>query len=199
MQIWKPCDKKWCHNDIITKNNEKMWTSAKTTKLYIIQKVLMRAIQKSTFYWIWVTISNVMGIYVKFWHFLRCPLSKCCHVTWPKKQISKKIYFFLILHLILDKAAKFLVEKLCTSEVISQKPHGGEGVAVILGLTNKTVFQWGDWLLKYILFGRHHSQTIERIKSHMTVTPVIYLHLSTTTYNTLQSHLSHTSRTLLTS
>ena len=25
----------------------------------------------------------------------------------------------------LDKAAKFLVEKLSTSEVISQKPHGG--------------------------------------------------------------------------
>ena len=33
----------------------------------------------------------------------------------------------------------------------------------------------------------------------LTVTPVIYLHLSTTTYKTLQSHLSHTSRTLLTS
>ena len=46
-----------------------------------------------------------------------------CHVT--QKQISKKIYLFLILHLILDKAAKFLVEKLSTSEVISQKPHGG--------------------------------------------------------------------------
>ena len=46
-----------------------------------------------------------------------------CHVT--KKQISKKFYFFLILHLILGKAAKFLVEKLSTSEVISEKPHGG--------------------------------------------------------------------------
>ena len=27
----------------------------------------------------------------------------------------------------MDKAAKFLVEKLSTSEVISQKPHGGGG------------------------------------------------------------------------
>ena len=69
-------------------------------------------------------MSKVTGIYVKFWHFLRCPLSKHGHVTWPKKQISKKFYFFLILHLILGKAAKFLVEKLSTSEVISQKPHG---------------------------------------------------------------------------
>ena len=40
----------------------------------------------------------------------------------------RKIYIFLILHLILDKAAKFLVEKRSTSEVISQKPHGGGGV-----------------------------------------------------------------------
>ena len=31
--------------------------------------------------------------------------------------------------------------------------------------TNKTVFQWRDWLLKYTSFGGHQSQTIERIKS----------------------------------
>ena len=48
-----------------------------------------------------------------------------CHVT--QEKISKKIYFFLILHLILDKAAKFVVEKLSTSEVISQKLHGEGG------------------------------------------------------------------------
>ena len=42
----------------------------------------------------------------------------------PRGKFQKKNYFFLILHLILGKAAKFLVEKL-TSEVISQKPHGG--------------------------------------------------------------------------
>ena len=39
-------------------------------------------------------------------------------------QISKLFYFVLILHLILGKVTKFLVEKLSTSEVISQKPHG---------------------------------------------------------------------------
>ena len=49
IQIWKPCDKKWRHNDIITKNNRKMRTSAKPNKLYIIQKVLMRAIQNILF------------------------------------------------------------------------------------------------------------------------------------------------------
>ena len=64
-------------------------------------------------------MSHVIGIYLKFWPFLRCPLSKYGHVTWPKKEISKKNYFFPILHLILGKAAKFLVEKLSTSEVIS--------------------------------------------------------------------------------
>ena len=45
-----------------------------------------------------------------------------CHMT--QEQISKKFYFFLILHLILGKVTKFLVEKLSTSEVVSQKPHG---------------------------------------------------------------------------
>ena len=116
-------------NDVIMtslpKTMEKCGTSAKPNKLYINRKVSMRDIQKCTFNWIWATMSKVMGIYVKFWHFLRCPLSKYGHVTWPKKQISKKIYFFLILHLILGKFTKFLVEKLSTSEVINQKPHGG--------------------------------------------------------------------------
>ena len=31
--------------------------------------------------------------------------------------------------------------------------------------TNKTVFQWGDWLLKYISFGSHQSPTIEYMKA----------------------------------
>ena len=34
-------------------------------------------------------------------------------------------FFVLIPHLILGKVAKFLVGKLSTSDVISQKPHGG--------------------------------------------------------------------------
>ena len=68
-----------------------------------------------------------MGIFVKFWPFLRCPLPKYGHVTLPKKQISKFFYFVLILQLVLGKVIKFLVEKLSTSEVISQKPHGGWG------------------------------------------------------------------------
>ena len=43
----------------------------------------------------------------------------------PRGKFRKKIYFLLILHLILGEVTKFLVEKLSTSEVISQKPHGG--------------------------------------------------------------------------
>ena len=42
-------------------------------------------------------------------------------------QISKNFYFVLILHLILGKVTKFPMEKLSTSEVISKRPHGGEG------------------------------------------------------------------------
>ena len=59
-----------------------------------------------------------------------------CHVT--QEANFKKILFFLILHLILGKAAKFLLEKLSTSDVISQKPHGEvETPPVLLGLRIK--------------------------------------------------------------
>ena len=40
-----------------------------------------------------------------------------------RSKFRKKL-LFLILHLIFGKVTKFLVEKLFTSEVISQKPHG---------------------------------------------------------------------------
>ena len=42
----------------------------------------------------------------------------------PRGKFKKKL-LFLILHVILGKVTKFLVEKLSTSEVFSQKPHGG--------------------------------------------------------------------------
>ena len=57
------------NNDVITKNNgnnRKIGTSAKPNKIYIVAKVLLRAIQKCNFYWIWATVPNVMDIYVKF-------------------------------------------------------------------------------------------------------------------------------------
>ena len=66
-----------------------------------------------------------MGIYVKFWHFYNARSPNMAMSRDPKSKISKKIYFFLILHLILGKAAKFLVEKRSTSEVIRQQPHDG--------------------------------------------------------------------------
>ena len=71
-------------------------------------------------------MSKVMGIFVKFWPFLRRPLTKYSHLTRPKKKISIfVILFVLILHLILGKVTKFPVEKLSTSQVISRKTHGG--------------------------------------------------------------------------
>ena len=68
-QIWKSCDKKWRHNDVITKkieDNGEMRISTKPNKLFINRKVLMRAIQKCTSYWIWATISKVVGILLNF-------------------------------------------------------------------------------------------------------------------------------------
>ena len=82
MQIWKSCDQKWRHNGVITKNNRKQWKNADLggTKQNIYRwKGLMRAIQKCYFYWIWATVSKVMGIYVKFTKTTHQIWS--CHVT----------------------------------------------------------------------------------------------------------------------
>ena len=70
-------------------NNEKMRTSAEPNKIYIGGKVLMRAIQKCNFYWIWATMSKVMGIYVKFTKTTHQIWS--CHVTLASS--SENFYF----------------------------------------------------------------------------------------------------------
>ena len=62
---------------------------------------------------------KVMGIFT-----MPAPQIWPCHVS-QKAIFEKKIIFFVIMHLILGKVKKFPVEKLSTSEVISQKPHGG--------------------------------------------------------------------------
>ena len=62
-----------------------------------------------------------------------------CHVT--QEVNFQQIIFFLILHLILGKATKFLVEKLSTSEIFSQKPRGGwkhPPPPVLLGLSRQS-------------------------------------------------------------
>ena len=70
-------------------------------------------------------MSKVIGIYVKFLAIFTMLALQIwpCHLT-QEANFEKKL-FFLIVHLILGKAAKFLVEKLSTSEVISRKPHVG--------------------------------------------------------------------------
>ena len=69
-------------------------------------------------------MSKVMGIYAKFWHFLRCSPNMAMSRD-PRSKFQKIFYFFVILHLILGKVTTFLGEKLSTPEAISQKPHGG--------------------------------------------------------------------------
>ena len=96
-------------NDVIMrllpKNNGKMRTSAKPNKLYIIRKVLIRAIQKCTFI-------EFEPLYQKLWAFM----SNLGIFAMPAPQIWQCQ---------LGRVTKFPVEKLSTSEVISQKPHGG--------------------------------------------------------------------------
>ena len=40
----------WRHNDVITKNNDKILTSSKPDKLYIFRKVMIRAFRKCNYY-----------------------------------------------------------------------------------------------------------------------------------------------------
>ena len=89
-------------NDIIMmsllKTMEKQWemqTSAEPNEIYIVWKVLMRAIQKCNFYWIWATLSKCYG---HLYQVLSWPLTKYGHVTWPWLQILKIFIFRLILY-----------------------------------------------------------------------------------------------------
>ena len=75
------------------------------------------------------------------------------HVT--QEANFEKFYFFLILHLILGKAAKFLVEKLSSSEVISQKPHREGGVE-----NTPSAFRVKSFFLRYVK-GIRYAQILE--------------------------------------
>ena len=76
------------------------------------------------------------GHFVKFWHFLMLPAHQIWSYHVTQEANFENFYSVLILHLILGKVTKSLVEKLSTSEVISQKPHGGveNTLPVLLGL-----------------------------------------------------------------
>ena len=65
-----------------------------------------------------------MGIYVKFLAFFTMPALQIwpCHVA--QKTNFEKNLFFPNSAFNIRKITKFVVEKLSTSEVISQKPHG---------------------------------------------------------------------------
>ena len=67
-----------------------MWTSSDSKKIYIIWKVLRKAIPKCNFYWFWATVSKGMGIYVKFTKTTHQIWS--CHMTLVSN--SENFYFF---------------------------------------------------------------------------------------------------------
>ena len=86
------------------------------------------------------------------------------------RNISQKFYSFLILHLILGKVPNFLVEKLSTSEVISQKPHGGGGISpsVLLGLKNTFPLSYPVGLRRNQLLPKQ-SQSYNIFNSNQTI------------------------------
>ena len=120
-------------NDVITmslpKTMEKQWGNAdlRETKQIIYQsKGINESYPKIYFL---LNLSHYVkscGHFCQILAFFTMPAHQIWsyHIT----QISKNFYFVLILHLVLGKVTKFPMEKLSTSEVISQNTLRGEGV-----------------------------------------------------------------------
>ena len=129
MQIWKPRDKKWRYNDIITKNNGKTMGKCGHQR----NQTNYTSVER---YW-WELSKNVLFIEFKppcqkLWAFLSnfgifydAGSPNMVMSRDPRSKFQNFFIFFLILHFTAGKVTKFLVEKLSTSEVSSQKPHGG--------------------------------------------------------------------------
>ena len=133
MVIWKPNNNKWRHY-------QKQWQNLdlrETKQIIYYLKGIDKSYPKIYFL---LNLSHSVKSYGHFCHILalfKMSIHQIwsCHVT-QKCKFQKFIIFFPILHLMLGKVTKLLVEKLSTSEVISQKPHGGSGnpPSVPLGL-----------------------------------------------------------------
>ena len=67
-----------------------------------------------------LNLSHYVKSYGHFCQFFHMVMSRD-----PRNRFGKFFHFVLVLHLILGKVTKFLVEKLSTSEAINQKHHGG--------------------------------------------------------------------------
>ena len=99
------------------KSLPKQWQNSDSVKqiLYIILKVLIRAVKVCLL----LNFSQCVKSYRHFSNFGSFTMSaqqiRSCHVA--QDAILKIFHFVLILHLILGKVTKFLVEKLSTSKL----------------------------------------------------------------------------------
>ena len=115
---------------ITMKDNGKARTSWEPNKIYIVRKVLKRAIQKCNFYWIRATVSKVMGIYVKCTKTTHQIWS--CHVT----PASNSENFYFLPNSILNFRKSYQIwEKLAQEQKrYRQKKIGGGKDPVLIGL-----------------------------------------------------------------
>ena len=107
------------------KNSGEMRTSAKPNKLYFNRKLLMRAIKNVLFIKFEPLCQKLWAFLSNFGIFFTMPTHRLWSYHVTKEANFKNFYFVLILHLILGKVTKFLMEKLATSVVISQNFTGG--------------------------------------------------------------------------
>ena len=101
MQIWKVNSNKWRHNHVITKTMTKFGPPRNPLNYISFESRLTTGIEKCSFYWIWATMSKVMGIFCQILAFLTMPAHQIwsCHV--PQEANFENFHFVLILHLIL--------------------------------------------------------------------------------------------------
>ena len=97
-------------------NNGKIWTSAKPNKIYIIRKVLLRAIQKYDFIEFESLCQKLWTFLSNFGLFLRCLLTKYGHVLFcPNSTVN------------IRKSHKISSGKALFFGSYQQKPHGERG------------------------------------------------------------------------
>ena len=113
-------------NDVMTKNNGKIRTSAKPSKLYLVRKVLIRAIQKCTF------LLN-----------LNHDLTMTTHQIWPSHVIQaanfEKFLFWSDFTLNFGKITKCVENKLKNKKVTGKKQKSGWKTSppVLVGLRSQ--------------------------------------------------------------
>ena len=104
----------WRHNDVIIKTVAKFGPPRNQTKYTSFERYWWE-LSKNALFWVWTTMSKVMGIFYKFWPSYDARSPNVVMLRHPRSKFWKLFTFVQILHLISGIVIKFPVEKFSTS------------------------------------------------------------------------------------